>query len=543
MTFSLINNPDPSRSIYAQRSYGYTFQAAAADIIDNSITEDGTTKVNIKIVLKSDGSRFVYFGDDGKGMDSNGLYAALTYGSPERTDPESLGKFGMGLKSASSSVCLVYTVITRTSKKGDLIKLGWDLEHVEKVKKWEMKQDAITEEEIEIFNEMCGASGTLVIWSNCDRLLPNEYQTTAGSAEKRALKSLATKLTKHVGTVYHRFLDDSDTSTKNIVITINGELVEPWDPFFKSHSEQVLAPEMQKIEIKLPNGSTHSAGILAWILPPRNDLEPEEQKKARITNAGQGFYIYREGRLICEGGWQGVFGGVEPHGSLLRIEFDFDHHLDQAFKIDVKKSKIDIDPGLSDYLKQLLSSSRRAAAERYRRTTQKNATSLSVDHGPANLGVAAITSAKKTTVEGTNSADQTALVSNNQGTKITIKTSVQSAVNPKTVSIEAVEDITSGDLWLPALRSPTAENYVPAVLLNKHHDFYQKIYLRAAANSYAVDGMDYLLWAFAVAEQNNSNEELEPMFQDIREEVSSNLKRLLRNTPTPTLEDLNGIEE
>jgi hypothetical protein len=120
---------------------------------------------------------------------------------------------------------------------------------------------------------------------------------------------------------------------------------------------------------------------------------------------------------------------------------------------------------------------------------------------------------------------------------------VQSDVSPETVSIEEVDNITSGDLWEPALRSATTEDYVPAVLLNKHHDFYQKIYLRAAANGYAVDGMDYLLWAFAVAEQNNSNQELDPIFRDIREEVSANLRKLLRDIPTPTGQDLNGIEE
>ena len=146
-------------------------------------------------------------------------------------------------------------------------------------------------------------------------------------------------------------------------------------------------------------------------------------------------------------------------------------------------------------------------------------------------------------MEAANLTDQTAVVTNNRGSRITINTSVQSEVSPETVSIEEVDNITSGDLWEPALRSATTEDYVPAVLLNKHHDFYQKIYLRAAANGYAVDGMDYLLWAFAVAEQNNSNQELDPIFRDIREEVSANLRKLLRDIPTPTGQDLNGIEE
>jgi hypothetical protein len=104
-------------------------------------------------------------------------------------------------------------------------------------------------------------------------------------------------------------------------------------------------------------------------------------------------------------------------------------------------------------------------------------------------------------------------------------------VSPDTVSVEAVEDITTGELWQPAFRSIGDSGHVPAVLLNKHHDFYQKIYQRAASNGFAVEGMDLLLWAFAVAEQNNTNEELEPIFEDIRNEISNNLRKLLRNVP------------
>lgn len=84
---------------------------------------------------------------------------------------------------------------------------------------------------------------------------------------------------------------------------------------------------------------------------------------------------------------------------------------------------------------------------------------------------------------------------------------------------------------------------MPAVLLNKHHDFYQKIYKRAAANGFAVEGMDLLLWAFAAAEQNNTNEELEPIFEDIRSEISNNLRKLLRNVADPDPADLMVQEE
>ena len=122
---------------------------------------------------------------------------------------------------------------------------------------------------------------------------------------------------------------------------------------------------------------------------------------------------------------------------------------------------------------------------------------------------------------------------------------IRDSVNPDRIHVEAVETITSGDLWEPAMRSDAESGFVAGVRINKHHDFYLKIYQRAAASGYAVEGMDLLLWAFAVAEQNNTNDDLEPIFEDIRNEISTNLKKLLREVPLPDDEELTetGDEE
>lgn len=137
-------------------------------------------------------------------------------------------------------------------------------------------------------------------------------------------------------------------------------------------------------------------------------------------------------------------------------------------------------------------------------------------------------------------ATQTAEISNKRGPKVRIRASIQSNVSPDAVHVEAVTSITSGHLWEPVYRST---DHVPGVQLNKHHDFYQKIYQRAAANGYAVEGMNLLLWAFAMAEQNNTNPELEPIFEDIREEISNNLRKLLRNVPDPEASELTEDED
>lgn len=537
----LINEPDAARLIFGLRDTGYNVKTAAADIIDNSIAAEAD-RIHVEIVLQSDGRKLVYFGDNGKGMNEEGVYRAMRYGAPQRDNKASLGKFGLGLKTASSSVCIKYTVISRTAAHQRLAKLAWDLDHVAEVRAWEMLKEAVTPDEEEAFNELCGPTGTLVIWEKCDRILTKEYEP-GSSQERQAIDRLAEALAKHVSLVFHRFLDKTDNRERDVEILINQKPVVPWNPFYPAKSEQVLADAMQRLEVEMPDGSHEPATMKAWLLPHRADMTREEEKThARISNRAQGFYVYREGRLIQDGGWLEVFGVPEPHYSLLRIEFDFDHKLDDAFRIDVKKSRILFHPELADGLREVLQPVYREAGQRYRRRN-RDENKGKVDHTSANKNIGDTSNAAKPQIASVDANGQSAVVSNNQGAKIRLKVPVQSHVNADTVYVEAVESITSGELWQPALRSSGDAGHVPAVLLNAHHDFYQKIYKRAAANGYAVDGMDLLLWAFAVAEQNNTNDEMAPIFEDIREEISSNLRKLLRNIPDPEPGEIAGDED
>ena len=538
----LINDPNASRLIYGLRDTGYNVKTAAADIIDNSIAA-GAENINIEIQLLHDGRKVVYFGDDGHGMNQEEVRNAMRYGADRRPDAKSLGKFGLGLKTASSSVCKRYSVISRRSEDQPLAKLTWDLEHVEQRNVWEMLAEPVTADQNEMFDEYCGPTGTLVIWENCDRLLSKEY--TPGTKEQAAVKRMSEALSKHLSLVFHRFLDENDSRERNVVIRINGTPVKPWNPFYPERSEQVLAPNKQKVVVELFDGSEEVAEMKAWILPHRRDMTKEEEAEfARISNRAQGFYVYREGRLIQDGGWMDVFGAPEPHTSLLRIEFDFGHQLDEAFRIDVKKSRILFHPDLEDGLRKLLQPVYREAGARYRRESRDDANQKkTVDHSSANKNIAGTPNTTKPQVTAADVRTQTAEISNNRGPKIRIKAPVQNFVSPDSIHVEAVTTITNGHLWEPAYRSVGSADHVPGVQLNKHHDFYQKIYQRAAANGYAVEGMDLLLYAFAMAEQNNTDPELEPVFEDIREEISANLRKLLRHMPDPEPAELSEDDE
>lgn len=532
---NLLNEPDPSRLIHGLRDTGYDFYTAAADIIDNSIAADASN-INIRIELTCDGKKYVYFGDDGEGMDADGLHNAMRYGANIRANLASLGKFGLGLKTASSSVCLKYSLVSRRAHTEKLEKLTWDLEHVASANRWEMINEPVTEDEEELFEELCGESGTLVIWAKCDRLLSKIYEQPGGTKEQNAIKYRAAKLTEHCALIFHKYLNPSDHEYKTVSLTINDNKVKYWNPFYPERSEQLLADKMTVLPIEISSGDVYSATIKAWVLPHAKDMTPEENKEfAKISNRGQGFYIHREGRVIHSGGYLGIWRADDPHWSLLRIEFDFGYQLDEAFSVDVKKSRIILDPALEDALKERLAPAYQEANQRYRR---KQAAKINggISHGDSNKTISETKNTSKVTAASVDVNTDEAIVNNNQGEGVKIHTPVESYVKPENLYVSAVENIPSGALWQPCLSSKDDKYHTTGVRLNKYHDFYTKIYSQAG-NSLASEGLDLLLWALAAAEHKNTDQELSYMWEDIRDEVSSNLKKLLRSMDMPTETD------
>ncbi len=537
---NMINEPDASRLISGLRDTGYDFNTAVADIVDNSIAANADT-IMIDIEMSASGDKSVYIGDNGHGMSRSTLYDAMRYGAPKRKDPSSLGKFGLGLKTASTSICKKLTVISRDSSYGSLEKLCWDLEHIERVNKWEMLQDPIEPSERENWENLCGDIGTLVIWSNCDRMLKERQLIRSRKNDQSAVKTLRSNLIKFLGTTYHRFIDQSDERSQNISIFVNGEPVEAWNPFKVDRSEQMLSKEDQKIdfvnEVDLSE-VIGTARIKAWILPNSLTMSLEERKHARMTYKNQGFYIYREGRLINQGGWLGIFR-IHGHLIQLRVEFDFGHELDDVFFVDVKKSRIQIDSDLEDVLREKLVSIKYEAEQRNKRIEHRKAADKSVDHSLANTSISNTPKVRKPRVRKVDVDKQSAEITNKMGPNIRVHHPVENNVNPKKVHVDAVDTITDGHLWEPVLKSAGEEGHVTCVHINKNHEFYKKVYLNAASNGISVQGFDLLLWAFAVAEVDSSNQDTSPILEDLRDDVSVNLRKLLKEFPLPNLDEEN----
>jgi hypothetical protein len=317
--------PRASAFIASLRAIGYSFNTAVADIVDNSVAAKAT---RIEISFDTDPA-WVAIVDDGTGMSHDELIAAMQHGgagpgADRRADD--LGRYGLGLKTASLSQCRRLTVVTL--KSGELSAARWDLNHVEDRDDWIL----LILDEVEI-NKQPGVEtllafghGTVVLWEDFDRATAGEMDPAS------ALQILVLGSSAHLGLVFHRYLDPEHG--KPLKITVNRLPVEPADPFIRHNPFTEVAGE----EAKTING--HKVTIKAFILPHINKLTADELQAAggkdRLRES-QGFYIYRNRRLIKSGTWFGLLGRNELT-RLARIRIDVPNALDHLWALDVKKS-------------------------------------------------------------------------------------------------------------------------------------------------------------------------------------------------------------
>ena len=309
--------------IESMRSLGYSFDTAIADLIDNSVSAKAK---NIDILLDpSDDPQLIIF-DDGLGMDASTLEEALRFGSrgPSAVRNEhDLGRFGLGLKSASLSQCRRLIVVSKTN--GHVCCFSWDLDEVQRTNDWSVLEYSPEEiaqlPSIDLFNTV--ESGTYVLLQNFDRISASSHDV------KKTLDSLLEAAEDHLSLVFHRIISEDGVS-----VLVNGRAITPKDPFLEDHkSTQRLREQALHID-----GETIS--LQPYILPHRNKLSHDDLRRvggADDLRTNQGFYIYRCKRLILWGTWFRLLGKDELN-KLARVKVDIPNSLDEIWSIDVKKS-------------------------------------------------------------------------------------------------------------------------------------------------------------------------------------------------------------
>jgi len=359
--------PEASALVEALRAFGYGLETAIADLIDNSITAQAA---NIWIDFSWSGrSSSIAIRDDGKGMTADELKEAMRPGSRNPLDhrtPNDLGRFGLGLKTASFSQCRRIIAVTRKAGSDEAWRC-WDLDYIRDTGEWRL----ITEETIRSWGEFkvpsLGRAGTVIVWQKLDHVV-GEADADDEKAYHRFLEAID-HVRAHLGMVFHRFLEKRN----GLKIWINDRPVESWDPFLKNENATQHLPVEQ---LRTPHGVVT---VSPFILPHRSKISQEVHKSAsgpRGWNAQQGMYVYRNERLLVPGDWLGLGFQKEEHYKLARIQVDIPNTMDADWQIDVKKSRARPPGPLRPDLKRIANLTREQAVQIYRHrgkvTARKN---------------------------------------------------------------------------------------------------------------------------------------------------------------------------
>lgn len=348
--------PCPADLIESLRDFGYTLSSALADLIDNSLVAQAS-KINV-IVDPSMPVPHVAVLDDGHGMNEERLVEAMRMASlgPLATrETEDLGRFGLGMKTASLSQGRCFTVITKCRGKSDLSIRRWDLEHVRAVNDWELLAEptaTATKYADTIKTQKCG---TAVVVEQLDRAAFVNLPEVLGAT---ALASTLEDVRRHLGMVFHRFITED-----RLIIRLGETVIPAWDPYFIGVSTRLPS---EKLRV---HGSKGCIDITPFVLPHHSRLTDDEHDRAAGPhgwNSHQGFYIYRCRRLIVPGTWLNLKVKKEEHFKLARIRVDLPNTMDSEWQLNVMKSHVAAPSALRDDFRRIAADVRRQASEVYR---------------------------------------------------------------------------------------------------------------------------------------------------------------------------------
>lgn len=330
----------------SMRDIGYSLETAIADLLDNSITA-AADKIDIICDLSGENPVLVVL-DNGNGMSGDGLRAAMRHGAVNpkaHRSPKDLGRFGLGLKTASFSQCRSLVVVS--TRDGTVSGAEWDMDRIDDSDDWILsildKEDIHTLPYVDRLED----HGTAIIWRKLDRLLEDAH----GDRRDEIVNEKLEVVRRHLSLVFHRFLSGDVRGFPRVLITLNGHSIDAFDPFCrKNPATQVLPEEIVRI-------GDAEVRFQPYILPHHSRLSALEyafyqSRSDFISN--QGAYVYRNGRLMAWGDWFRLVPKGEAT-KLARVQIDFPNSLDEAWTIDIKKSRARPPQIVRERLRQIIS--------------------------------------------------------------------------------------------------------------------------------------------------------------------------------------------
>lgn len=543
MAEKLTSIPGAKRTINALRDIGYDLNSAVADILDNSITRGKAKNIFIDFNKDANGKFHMLIFDDGIGMKSSTLEEAMRIGSSnDDYSKGDLSKYGMGMKTASMSQATLITVI---SKMDGFQQTGfaWDLNHVNKTDKWEIfklnTEDIIRNKNkiskyynLNINNILNEKNWTAIIWEDLVDFQKNYSSYKSLVTAENYFNKVIDNLTIYLRLVFHRFLG-GENYAKKTNIYLNNKKLKDLDPFCRKEEHTT------ELELSDRNGNfvideSFSPIVIKRYILPTNPKKPGDFKFSSIEawdeasgtlswNESQGYYVYRNNRLISWGGWYRT-KATDEHDKLARASVDLTDEHDELFTIDVKKTRIQFPEELKNHLKDNINSKFIAEAKRrYAGSEKKNNEVINVVRERikkvSHLSSELIREDNISVIEDSNTNEL--IISNKYGKKISDDMAYK--------MLEAGQKIVStpfGDSTLFWKMIPNPYNEFQ-VLVNTDHPFYNLVYGDSEKDKKITAIMDAFLFTMSFIELKCITNNNEMLFEQMKEVASSVLNKFI----------------
>ena len=533
------------RTMIGLKDQGYSFNSAVGDIIDNCLSPKVKSS-EIKVLFDKNltGEFYLRILDNGEGMDSSTLLEAMRYGSGEEDSYEKhdLGKFGLGMKTASTSQARSLTVLSKSILDGKISAFKWDLDYVKESQKWTILElnhkeiNTIIEKEAIHFKEHFTKfnllseseklkSWTLVCWDNTETINRDysKYSTTKG-AENFYNRKVA-ELIQYISRTFGRYIEG--LLVKKIKISVNGFPLKHWDPFCRNETNTIVD---KPTEYKVDTGKEKfdPIKITRVILPAKDGKYSFSSREAWSNSYGsegandsQGFYVYRNNRLIDFGGWKGR-RKKDEHLKLARVCIDLTDNHDKLFELDVKKTRVIFPAELNEHLEEKIYTKYYAKAiERYNSSNKKTPVQNSFRNKSSKL----VHVSNDLVIQG-----EIKISEDSKGKKITVENKygaiTSDSVYKKLDQDFQIQSISFGndiDLW--NIEPHPSKGFI--LILNEDHLFYSKIYKEASTIKTLSALADAFLFTFSFVELRCKSKENESLFNDMRLVVAEVLNKFI----------------
>lgn len=302
------NKPTADVLMNSMRAMGYSFEAAIADIVDNSVSAQAR---NIVLRFPIDPSDCcVAVCDDGIGMNKKELLDAMKYGSQLKSanrSEDDLGRFGLGMKAASLSQCRRLTVASK--KDGKLSAYIWDLDIIEEKKDWYMvdcsKEQIAEIRYVDFLSDK--ESGTIVLWENFDLIEKSSGNVYAELGKHQNATA------EYLSLIFHRYLNGEGRNP--LTIMVNNYKLTGLDPFLENH-RKTNARRKIEIPIKDSEGKEQIVSVQPFVYNDYYDdfiYEIRSCNRYRVTNGFPRLTHELLPEAICKASYEILLQKIEQY--------------------------------------------------------------------------------------------------------------------------------------------------------------------------------------------------------------------------------------